>query len=133
MSIVNKPTDSFTVVILCEKCSDSGIIFACNRDEWSSAAYAFRCNCRSGDMKKTSLQALPLHSRWVPEYVDKRPTPQWLDIIFRNKNSGEENPDFKRRVGIWGRDWFAFKLKEWREEQREKLINGQTQERAGDN
>lgn len=119
MSLVTKPENPFECVLNCKNCSDSGIIFATNRDEWNSGPYAFRCSCKSGDAKKTSLQSLPLHSRWVPEHVDKRPTPQWLDVMFQKKDYTSD-PDFKRRLDIWGREWFAYKLKEWREEQKQK-------------
>lgn len=129
--MITKPSDSFTCVLNCEKCSDSGIVFAYNRDEWNSGPYAFRCNCRNGEAKKTSLQSLPLHSRWIAEYTDKRPTQHWFNCMF-SKSSYQDDTEFNRRLDIWGREWFAFKLKEWREEQREKLTNEQTQERAGD-
>lgn len=124
--MITKPADSFACILNCEKCSDSGIVFAYNRDEWNSGPYAFRCNCKSGEAKKTSLQALPLHSRWIPESTDKRPTPQWLDVMF-SKQDYTCDPDFKRRIGIWGREWFAFKLKEWREEQKKEAALANTE------
>lgn len=117
--MITKPDDAFECVLNCQNCSDSGIIFATNRDIESGGSFAFRCGCRAGDLKKTSLQSMPLHSRWVAEHVDKRPTPQWLDVMFRQPDYAT-NPEFVRRVAIWGREWFVQKLKEWKEEQKER-------------
>lgn len=119
--MIIKPENAFECILICKNCSDTGIVFAANRDEWSSGNYAFRCGCRSGDAKKSSLQSLPLHSRWVAEYIDKRPTPHWLHCMF-SKQGYQDDPDFVRRMGIWGREWFVFKLKEWKEEQKQKEI-----------
>lgn len=117
---MQKPADSFTCILNCETCSDSGIVFAYNSDEWNSGAYAFRCKCKSGETKKSYLKAIPLQSKWVAEYIDKRPTQHWFNCMF-SKTNYQDDTEFKRRLDIWGREWFAFKLKEWREEQKQEI------------
>lgn len=121
---MKKLNDTFSVVFSCEKCTDTGIIFAANQHEWSSGSYAFRCDCILG--KSKHMPEMPLHSKWIPEHLDKRPTAQWFSETFSRPNFQDEY-EFKRRLNIWGREFFDYTYREWRKTEKEKLKKGETE------
>ncbi len=101
---------TFAVIFNCSICADTGVIFASNVDEWSASPYAFKCHCERGKLK--SMPELPNYSKWIPEHTDKRPTASWFDEMFSKPNI-KENEEFKRRLTIWGREFFESAYKDW--------------------
>lgn len=111
MPLVNKPEDSFECILNCSKCSDTGILFASNSQDWDTGPYAFRCDCIYG--KGKHVPDLPIHSKWVPEHVDRRPSIQWFHEKFQSGHNLREDSEFVRRQNIWGREYFEYMYKQW--------------------
>lgn len=114
--MISKPAKTIPAIVICEKCADTGIIFAHNKYEWASAPYAFRCECPLGLSKSTSLQQMPVSSKWVPEWIDKRPSSQWFQEKFMHPEKLDYDDEWKRRKSIWGNEWFKSKWEEHKAE-----------------
>jgi hypothetical protein len=98
----------------CSRCEDRGSIQAWHRFERGSGAFIFKCTCiRSNPALPAwvSSRAFPewsssYEAKFIPEWIDKPPTHHWL------KFAKPESEEFKKRIKIWGRDWFVAMWKE---------------------
>lgn len=61
------------------------------------------------------MPPLPIHSKWIPEFIDKRPTAQWLAETF-SRSGFQHEQEFQRRLKIWGREFFDYSYREWKKE-----------------
>lgn len=113
--MIIKPDNSFTVIISCNSCMDTGIVIAVKRDEPLSGDYAFRCECHRGNAK--NLPSVPMSNAWVAEFVDKRPTDIWFNEKFKLGSKLATDVEFQRRKEIWGHDWFASQYILWKSKQ----------------
>lgn len=105
---------------MCYYCKDEGYVFATRKNSLASE-YAFLCDCPRGDAKYSKSV-----TRWnknferdfVPRYIDKPLTDQWISDMIKNEKT--DDPEFQKRMKIWGRQRFEDAWKRFKNEQGEK-------------
>jgi hypothetical protein len=69
--------------------------------------YVFRCDCLIGQARKETQfprWSSGLEKHYVPEYIDKPIWPGW--IVQEILGGRKKDPEFVRRMNIWGKELF---------------------------
>jgi hypothetical protein len=98
-----------------------GLVFANPRSESLGGSFAFLCSCEDSSYRRA--QALPkwnpkFETDLIPEYLDDKLTDEWVIRMFEQGDF--KNPEFQRRMKIWGRPRFESIWKEYKKTQSEK-------------
>jgi hypothetical protein len=104
----------------CSQCRD-GYVFAMKRETWESGDYVFRCTCSYGESKRGARipqWSLKQEREYVAEYQDPPLKRDWVLKMIEEKRSQE--PEFKRRLLLWGRGIFEQIWKQHEAEKKEK-------------
>lgn len=93
----------------CRNCEDKGWIIAWRKDSRDSGGFVFTCQCEPGSTeikpwlkgRKFPNWSAALLKDFVPDYLDTPPTFMWL------KHVDKKSEEFKKKIEIWGRDYFV--------------------------